>query len=151
MAGNHFVAGIDIGTEKIALLVAEQEDDDFLRIFAYNVCPSSGVERGSISSIDSLSREITQLIKKTEESFDLDLIRVRVNISDTHLTCKDSSSRLHIDEKVKSEDVESVIDSASAITTSANKQEIHTIKKKFTINEEAEVDDPMDMEANVLE
>jgi len=151
MAGNHFVASIDIGTEKIALLVAEQEDDDRLGIFAYNVCPSSGVERGSISSIDSLSREITQLIKKTEESFDLDLIRVRVNISDTHLTCKDSSSRLHIDEKVKSEDVESVVDSASAITTSTNKQEIHTIKKKFTINEEAEVDDPMDMEANVLE
>ena len=151
MAGNHFVASIDIGTEKIALLVAEQEEDDYLRIFAYNVCPSKGVERGSISSIDSLSREITQLIKKTEESFDLDLIRVRVNISDTHLTCKDSSSRLHIDEKVKSEDVESVVDSASAITTSTNKQEIHTIKKKFTINEEAEVDDPMDMEANVLE
>ena len=151
MAGNHFVASIDIGTEKIALLVAEQEDDDRLGIFAYNVCPSSGVERGSISSIDSLSREITQLIKKTEESFDLDLIRVRVNISDTHLTCKDNSSRLHIDEKVKSEDVESVVDSASAITTSTNKQEIHTIKKKFTINEEAEVDDPMDMEANVLE
>ncbi len=151
MAGNHFVAGIDIGTENIALLVAEREDDDHLRIFAYNVCPSSGVERGSISSIDSLSRKITQLIKKTEESFDLDLIRVRVNISDTHLTCKDNSSRLHIDEKVKSEDVESVVDSASAITTSTNKQEIHTIKKKFTINEEAEVDDPMDMEANVLE
>ena len=151
MAGNHFVAGIDIGTEKIALLVAEQEDDDFLRIFAYNVCPSSGVERGSISSIDSLSREITQLIKKTEESFDLDLIRVRVNISDTHLTCKDSSSQIRIDEKVKSEDLESVLDSAAAITTSTNKEEIHTIKKKFTINEEAEVDDPMDMEANVLE
>ena len=151
MAGNHFVASIDIGTEKIALLVAEQEDDGRLRIFAYNVCPSNGVERGSILSVDSLSREITQLIKNTEESFDLDLIRVRVNISDTHLTCKDSSSRLHIDEKVKSEDVESVVDSASAITTSTNKQEIHTIKKKFTINEEAEVDDPMDMEANVLE
>jgi len=151
MAGNHFVASIDIGTEKIALLVAEQEEDDYLRIFAYNVCPSKGVERGSISSIDSLSREITQLIKKTEESFDLDLIRVRVNISDTHLTCKDSSSQIRVDEQVKLEDLESVLDSAAAITTSTNKQEIHTIKKKFMINEESEVDDPMDMEANVLE
>ncbi len=151
MAGNHFVASIDIGTEKIALLVAEQEEDDYLRIFAYNACPSKGVERGSISSIDFLSREITQLIKKTEEGFDLDLIRVRVNISDTHLTCKDSSSQIRVDEQVKLEDLESVLDSAAAITTSTNKQEIHTIKKKFTINEESEVDDPMDMEANVLE
>ena len=38
MAGNHFVASIDIGTEKIALLVAEKDDDDHLRIIGHNVC-----------------------------------------------------------------------------------------------------------------
>ena len=43
MAGNHFVASIDIGTEKIALLVAEKDDDDHLRIIGHNVCPSKGV------------------------------------------------------------------------------------------------------------
>ena len=53
MAGNHFVASIDIGTEKIALLVAEKDDDDHLRIIGHNVCPSKGVRRGSIFSIDS--------------------------------------------------------------------------------------------------
>jgi len=67
MAGNHFVASIDIGTEKIALLVAEKDDDDHLRIIGHNVCPSKGVRRGSIFSIDSLSRQITFVHRKALE------------------------------------------------------------------------------------
>ena len=151
MAGNHFVASIDIGTEKIALLVAEREDDDHLRIIGHNVCPSKGVRRGSIFSIDSLSREISKLIKKTEESFGIDLALFRVNISDTHLTCIDGKGKVPVNEFVSTEDLDAVLESAMAISTPTNKEKLHIIKKKFTINETVVVDDPMDMEAQVLE
>ena len=151
MAGNHCVASIDIGTEKIALLVAEREDDDHLRIIGHNVCPSQGVRRGSIFSIDSLSREISKLIKQTEESFGISLGLFRVNISDTHLTCIDGKGKVPVNELVKSEDLESVLESAMAISTPTNKEKLHIIKKKFTINESLVVDDPIDMEAQVLE
>ena len=43
MAGNNFVASIDIGTEKIALLAADIEDAGHLRIVAHNFCSSDGV------------------------------------------------------------------------------------------------------------
>ena len=151
MAGNHFVASIDIGTEKIALLVAEREDDDHLRIIGHNICPSRGVRRGSIFSIDSLSREISKLIKKTEESFGIDLALFRVNISDTHLTCIDGKGKVPVNEFVSSEDLDAALESAMAISTPTNKEKLHIIKKKFTINETVVVDDPMDMEAQVLE
>ncbi len=151
MAGNHFVASIDIGTEKIALLVAEREDDDHLRIIGHNVCPSKGVRRGSIFSIDSLSREVSKLIKKTEESFGIDLALFRVNISDTHLTCIDGKGKVPVNEFVSADDLDSVLESAMAISTPTNKEKLHIIKKKFTINETVVVDDPMDMEAEVLE
>ena len=151
MAGNHFVASIDIGTEKIALLVAEREDDDHLRIIGHNICPSRGVRRGSIFSIDSLSREISKLIKKTEESFGIDLALFRVNISDTHLTCIDGKGKVPVNEFVSAEDLDAVLESAMAISTPTNKEKLHIIKKKFTINETVVVDDPMDMEAQVLE
>lgn len=151
MAGNHFVASIDIGTEKIALLVAEREDDDHLRIIGHNVCPSKGVRRGSIFSIDSLSREISKLIKKTEESFGISLALFRVNISDTHLTCIDGKGKVPVNEFVSSEDLDAVLESAMAISTPTNKEKLHIIKKKFKINETVVVDDPIDMEAQVLE
>jgi len=152
MAGrNDYIASIDIGTDKIAVLVAEKEDDDRLRIIGHNICSSDGVRKGSISAIDPLSRAISKVVDQTQKSFDLEIGLVRVNLSDTHLTCIDGYGRHPITEVVSSDDVDKVLASASAIPTPTNKEKLHTIKKKFIIDENHIVDNPEDMEAEVLE
>ena len=151
MAGNNFVASIDIGTEKIALLAADIEDAGHLRIIAHNFCSSDGVKKGSLSSIDSLARVITKLIEKTKKDFGYKVELARINISDTHLTCTDGKGKVSIDEAVTSQDLDSVLESAMAMSTPTNKEKLHIIKKKFTINENEVVDNPIEMEAEVLE
>jgi len=152
MAGrNDYIASIDIGTDKIAVLVAEKVDDDRLRIIGHNICSSDGVRKGSISAIDPLSRAISKVVDQTQKSFDLEIGFVRVNLSDTHLTCIDGYGRHPITEVVSSDDVDKVLASASAIPTPTNKEKLHTIKKKFIIDENHIVDNPEDMEAEVLE
>jgi len=151
MAGNHYEASIDIGTEKIALLVAEKDPDGHFRIIGHNVSSSEGVRKGSLYSIDSLGRVLAKLIDQTQQSFNLKLVRVRVNISDTHLSCTDGKGKVSINEAVTIEDLDSVLESAMAMSTPTNKEKLHIIKKKFTINETVVIDNPMDMEAEVLE
>ena len=151
MAGNHYEASIDIGTEKIALLVAEKDNNGHFRIIGHNVSPSEGVRKGSLYSIDSLVRVLTKLIDQTQKSFNLKLVRTRVNISDTHLSCSDSKGKVSINEMVTLEDLDSVLESAMAMSTPTNKEKLHIIKKKFIINETVVVDNPMEMEAEVLE
>ena len=151
MAGNHYEASIDIGTDKIALLVAEIDNDGHFRIIGHNTSPSEGVRKGSLYSIDSLARVIAKLIDQTQKSFNLKLVRVSINISDTHLSCSDGKGKVSINEAVTLEDLNSVLESAMAMSTPTNKEKLHIIKKKFTINETVVVDNPMDMEAEVLE
>ncbi|MBT5978358.1 MAG: cell division protein FtsA [Gammaproteobacteria bacterium] len=151
MAGNHYEASIDIGTEKIALLVAEKDDDGHFRIIGHSVSSSEGVRKGSLYSIDSLARVLAKLIDQTQKSFNLKLVRARVNISDTHLSCNDGKGKVSINEVVTLEDLDSVLESAMAMSTPTNKEKLHIIKKKFTINESVVIDNPMDMEAEVLE
>jgi len=151
MAGNNFVASIDIGTEKIALLAADIEDSGHLRIIAHNFCSSDGVKKGSLSSIDSLARVIRKLIEKTKKDFGYKVELARINISDTHLTCTDGKGKVSIDEAVTLKDLDSVLESAMAMSTPTNKEKLHIIKKKFIINENVVVDNPMEMEAEVLE
>ena len=151
MAGNHYEASIDIGTEKIALLVAEKDNNGHFRIIGHNVSPSEGVRKGSLYSIDSLVRVLTKLIDQTQKSFNLKLVRTRVNISDTHLSCSDGKGKVSINEMVTLEDLDSVLESAMAMSTPTNKEKLHIIKKKFIINETVVVNNPIDMEAEVLE
>ena len=148
---NDYIASIDIGTDKIAVLVAEKEDNDRLRIIGHNISPSDGVRKGSISAIDPLSRAISKALDQIDRNFKLDIGLVRVNLSDTHLTCIDGYGRQPITEVVTSDDVDKVLASASAIPTPANKEKLHTIKKKFTIDEDNIVDNPERMKAEVLE
>lgn len=151
MAGDNYIASIDIGTDKIALLAAEKDYDNRLRIIGHNICSSDGVKKGVIFSIDSLSRVITKLIEETNKSFDLKPGLFRVNISDTHLTCTDGKGKVSVNEVVTRNDVDAVLNSAMAMSTPSNKEKIHRIQKKFTINESVVVDNPLEMEAEVLE
>ena len=151
MAGrNDYIASIDIGTDKIAVLVAEKEEEK-LRIIGNNIFPSDGVRKGSISAIDPLSRVISKIVDQTQKSFDLDIALVRVNLSDTHLTCIDGYGKVPIREVVTSDDIDKVLETASAIPTPTNKEKLHTIKKKFIIDEDHIVDNPEGMQAEVLE
>jgi len=151
MAGSNFVASIDIGTEKIALLAADIEDAGNLRIVAHNFCSSDGVKKGSLYSIDSVAKVITRLIKQTQKDFGYKVELARINISDTHLTCSDGKGKVSINEAVTLKDLDSVLESAMAMSTPTNKEKLHIIKKKFTINEDVVVDNPIEMEAEVLE
>jgi len=151
MAGNNFVASIDIGTEKIALLAADIEDAGHLRIVAHNFCYSDGVKKGSLFSIDLLARVISRLIEQTKKDFGYKVELARINISDTHLTCTDGKGKVSINEAVTLKDLDSVLESAMAMSTPTNKEKLHIIKKKFTINENMVVDNPIEMEAEVLE
>jgi cell division protein FtsA len=151
MAGDNYIASIDIGTDKIALLAAEKDYDNRLRIIGHNICASNGVKKGAIFSIDHLSRVITKLIEETNKSFNLKPGLFRVNISDTHLTCTDGKGKVSVNEVVARDDVDAVLKSAMAMSTPSNKEKLHRIKKKFTINESVVVDNPLEMEAEVLE
>ena len=151
MAGNNFIASLDIGTDKVALLVSEIEDDGHQKIIAHNICPSDGVRKGSIHSIDALSRLLSKLVNQTENSYSLNMGLFRVNLSDSHLTCTDGKGKIPIDGMITKNDYDLVRKTATAMSTPTNKLKLHTINKKFIINETVVVDDPLEMEAEVLE
>jgi len=152
MAGrNDYIVSIDIGTDKIAVLVAEKEDDEKLRIIGHSICSSDGVRKGSISAINPLSRVISKIVDQTQKNFDLEIGFVRANFSDIHLTCIDGYGKVPIREVVTPDDIDKVLETASAIPTPTNKEIIHTIKKKFIVDEEHIVDNPEGMDAEVLE
>ena len=149
-AGNDFIASIDIGTDKIVVLVAEREGDR-LRVIGQGMCPSAGVKKGLVNAIEPLSSAISKAVQQARKSSSVDLATVRVNLSDSHLSCFEGYGKVPIEGKVTNMDVNKVLDSAQAYTMPTNKERLHVFKKKFTINESVKVDNPVEMDAAVLE
>jgi cell division protein FtsA len=149
-AGNDFIASIDIGTDKIVVLVAEREDNR-LRVIGQGMCPSAGVKRGVVDAIEPLSRAISKAVQQAHKSSAVDLATVRVNLSDSHLSCFEGYGKVPIIDVVTNLDVNKVLESAQAYTMPTNKEKLHVFKKKFTINGSVKVDNPVEMDADVLE
>ena len=149
-SGNDFIASIDIGTDKIVVLVAEREGDR-MRVIGQGMCPSAGVKKGSVDAIEPLSRAISKAVQQARKSSSVDLATVRVNLSDNHLSCFEGYGKVPIIDVVTNMDVNKVLDSAQAYTMPTNKERLHVFKKKFTINESVKVDNPVEMDADVLE
>ena len=149
-AGNDFIASIDIGTDKIVVLVAEREDNR-LRVIGHGICSSDGVKRGAVDAIEPLSRAISKAIKQAHKSSDVELATVRVNLSDSHLSCFEGFGKVPVSEVVTDMDINKALESAQAYTMPTNKEKLHIFKKKFTINGSIKVDNPIEMDAAVLE
>ena len=85
MADNNFIVSIDIGSSKIAILLAEKEDAK-LAVFGYAIGDSAGVKKGMIVDVEAVSNAIKKVIKAAKLSCNTDFHNVSVNICDPQLS-----------------------------------------------------------------
>jgi cell division protein FtsA len=153
--GNDLVASVDIGTSKIAVIIAEPEDG-IMRVLGQGISDSEGVKKGSIANPNLVSNSIKKALKKAHENCNVEIHHVSVNISDPHLTIVNKEGQISISgKKVTRDDVVTAIKTASATPTPTNKQVLESccIPNRFTIDQDldmVEVYKPIGLEAKVL-
>jgi len=151
--GNDLVASVDIGTSKVAVIIAEPEDG-VMRVLGHGISESVGVKKGSITDPNLVSIAIKKATKQAHDNCNVDIYHVNVNISDPHLTVTNREGSINIlGQKITKNDVVSAITTASATPTPTNKQVLESIPNRFTIDQNLEmvrVDKPIGLEAKVL-
>ena len=151
--GNDLVASVDIGTSKVAIIIAEPEDG-IMRVLGQGISDSEGVKRGSNANPKLVSNSIKRALKNAHENCNVDIYNVNVNISDPHLTVVNREGHVSISgKKVTRNDVVSAIKTASATPTPTNKQVLESIPNHFTIDQNLDyvkVNKPIGLEAKVL-
>ncbi len=79
------VVGLDIGTSKIMLVVAEVTTEGQLKLAGLGVAPSNGLKRGVVVNIDATVQSITQALKEAEEMAECRIARVSTGITGSHI------------------------------------------------------------------
>jgi len=62
------IAGIDVGTTKVATIVAEQDSEGKLRTVGVGICPSKGLHKGMVVNIGEAAESIRESVRKAEQS-----------------------------------------------------------------------------------
>ncbi len=145
------VVGLDIGTSKIMVVVAEITADGKLKLAGLGVAPSNGLKRGVVVNIDATVQSIQQALKEAELMADCRIARVSTGITGSHIRGINSSGMVAIkDREVTPADVARVIETAKAINISTDQRLLLVEPQEFVIDGQ-EVKEPIGMSGIRLE
>ena len=145
------VVGLDIGTAKIMVVVAEVQANGELKLAGLGVSASHGLKRGVVVNIDATVQSIQQALKEAELMADCRIARVYTGITGSHIRGMNSSGMVAIkDREVTPTDVARVIETAKAINISTDQRLLLVEPQEFVIDGQ-EVKEPIGMSGIRLE
>ncbi|MFM9424882.1 cell division protein FtsA [Variovorax sp. GrIS 2.14] len=145
------VVGLDIGTAKVMVVVAEVLPGGELKLAGLGVAPSNGLKRGVVVNIDATVQSIQQALKEAELMADCKITRVYTGITGSHIRGINSSGMVAVkDKEVTPADVARVVETARAINISSDQRLLLVEPQEFVIDGQ-DVKEPIGMSGMRLE
>ncbi|MBL8338646.1 MAG: cell division protein FtsA [Rhodoferax sp.] len=145
------VVGLDIGTAKVMVVVAEVLPGGELKLAGLGVAPSNGLKRGVVVNIDATVQSIQLALKEAELMADCKITRVYTGITGSHIRGINSSGMVAVkDREVTQADVARVVETAKAINISTDQRLLLVEPQEFVIDGQ-DVKEPIGMSGIRLE
>ncbi len=152
---DRLLAGIDIGSSKIATIVGiKSEEREDLRIIGFNTAPSRGVKKGLIVDIDKVTQAVEDSLEKAERMAGHKITAAVVSVGGPHIASLNSHGVVavaHPQGEISQEDTNRSIEAARAISLSTTKQIIEVSPRDFVVDGQPGIKNPVGMTGVRLE
>jgi cell division protein FtsA len=148
----NLIVGLDIGTSKIAAIVAEMKPDGGFEVIGMGSSPSRGLKKGVVVNIESTVNAIQRALEEAELMADCKIRDVWTGIAGSHIRSFNSHGMVAIkDREVAQNDVDRVVETAKAIPIPTDQQILHVLNQEFVIDGQEDVREPLGMSGVRLE
>lgn len=152
---NNIVVGIDIGSANVRLVVAEYlNGEQQPRIIGVSAMPSFGIRRGVITDIEDISKVVNDAAENAERMTGMQIKHAILNIGGSDIGFQNSKGVVAVgraDGEVTEDDINRVVGEAQIISLPMNKEIIHVIAKKYRLDDQDNIKDPLGMKGVRLE
>jgi len=150
----HIVAGLDIGTSKIALVIGEVDPDGGISILGVGTSPSAGLRQGVVINLDQTVQSIGRAVQEAQLTAGFEVREVIVGISGDHIQGINSRGVVAVsgsDREIGQNDVDRVIEAATAFNLPKDRQVIHVLKQEFIVDSQSGIKNPIGISGVRLE
>lgn len=146
------IVGLDIGTTKIAVIVAQRTSGGKVDIIGIGTHPSSGLRRGVVINIEATVESIRRAVEEAELMAGIEISSVYAGIAGGHIKGFNSHGIVAVKNKEVSErDVERVIDAARAVAIPMDREILHILPQEYIVDEQDGIREPVGMSGVRLE
>ncbi len=148
MRTDPFIVGLDIGTTKIAAVIAEYGETGMLEIVGVGVAPSYGLRRGVVINIESTLKSVHAAVEAAEQMAGFEVQQIVVGIAGGHIEGINSRGVVKVTgrgREITQHDVDRVIEAARAVSIPMDREVLHVIPQEYIVDEQDGIKDPLDM------
>lgn len=155
MAKTRVIAGIDIGSSKVATLIAQyNEEEEKVTIVGVSSVPSKGIRKGQIVDIEEAAQSIVDSVERSERMAGYSVDQAFITIGGGHVESQNSHGVVAVSDpsgEIRESDVDRVIDAAKAVSLPESREILHVVPKEYKVDGETQVKDPVGMSGVRLE
>ncbi|MBB1272917.1 cell division protein FtsA [Psychromonas sp. SR45-3] len=141
---SNYTVGLDIGSNKVVVLIGELLANDVINIVGVGSAPSKGVDKGSVTNLDAVVESITSALKQAEDMADCRVSSVNLSVSGSHIESMNESGTWAIEaHEVTTYDVESVIHNARSVKIRDEQRLLHVIPQEYSIDSQGHINNPI--------
>jgi cell division protein FtsA len=148
-----YVVGLDIGSVKTSVLIAEI-DDEQVRFLALGAAESKGLRKGLIVNLDSTVSSIRRAVEEAEGVSNVPVEAAVIGVAGGHVRGVNSRGGVSIGHRprdIEREDVRRAIDAARNITLPPDREVLHVLPHEFLVDAQDGIRDPIGMVGQRLE
>jgi cell division protein FtsA len=146
------LVGLDIGTSKVATIVALADEAGDVDIIGIGTSTCHGLKKGVVVDIESTVQSIQRSVQEAELMAGCEISSVTVGVAGTHISSMNSHGIVGIkDKEVTQTDIERVIDAAAAVAIPADQRILHIIPQEYLIDDHDGIQQPLGMSGVRLE
>ena len=154
------ITGIDIGTTKIAVVIAERCDNNKMKIMGVGQHPSIGLKRGVVVNISETVESISAATHEAEKQAGHEVNEALVGITGEHvqginytgvITVNKNNNRQPIGQEISQSDIERVLEHAQSINLSADRRILHVLTQEFKVDDRSGIKNPEGLSGHRLE
>ncbi len=152
MSRKDIVSAIDIGTTKIAALIARRSGAGRFEILGLGNAPSNGVKRGVVVNVDETVSAIDLAVDQAEKSAGIRMNEVYVGIASQHIrSMKNRNSKYLDNEEINQADVDYLHEQMARTPLEPGEEILHVIPQSYIVDSEPDIAKPVGMTGRVLE
>lgn len=154
MAREKNIIGLDIGTCNIRVAVAQLRDEAQPQILGVGKAVSTGMRRGVVVEMDETIKNIREAAHIAERVSGVPVDNAFVSIGGSHITARMSRGVIAVsraDGEISEEDKNRAINAASAVSIQSNREILHALPRRFTVDGQDAIKDPVGMQGVRLE
>ena len=147
------LAALEIGTNKICLLVAEYDSVEGLRLLGVGQAPSRGVLKGNIIHTSQVQKDIRLALAEAEKMSKKTIRQVTLNVSGPGLQFQHVQRSIPIHpphRPIHTEDIQALDYQVRRVRIPADHKILHFLRHRFILNETDPVEWPEGMPAEEL-